>query len=265
MTELEWAICRKPNDMLLALPHTDLDRKYRLFACACARRVWHLLDDERPRRAVEVAELYADGAATESELNEAYTAAKDFASRERRGRVFFLPGDLTYKELLALQFATEAAQVTVHVAGQSRGTHADLGAFSSGVSASAAAVTVLSRAARAGRPGPDGDEQEWQTRAAEEAEQAVLIRDVFADPFRARPAVDRAWLSWNDGILRHLARSAYEDRELPAGRLRPERLGLVADALEDAGCADVAMLGHLRSPGLHVRGCWPLDLVLGTA
>ena len=41
------------------------------------------------------------------------------------------------------------------------------------------------------------------------------------------------------------------------------RLPLLADALEDAGCTDADLLGHLRSPGPHVRGCWAVDLVLG--
>jgi hypothetical protein len=37
----------------------------------------------------------------------------------------------------------------------------------------------------------------------------------------------------------------------------------LADCLEDAGCSDAEVLGHLRSAGPHVRGCWALDLVLG--
>jgi hypothetical protein len=41
------------------------------------------------------------------------------------------------------------------------------------------------------------------------------------------------------------------------------RGALLADALEDAGCTDAELLGHLRSPGPHVRGCWAVDLVLG--
>ena len=36
-----------------------------------------------------------------------------------------------------------------------------------------------------------------------------------------------------------------------------------ADALEEAGCDDAAILDHLRSPGPHVRGCWALDMLLG--
>jgi hypothetical protein len=42
-----------------------------------------------------------------------------------------------------------------------------------------------------------------------------------------------------------------------------DRLPLLADALEDAGCSDAEILSHLHSPGPHVCGCWALDLVLG--
>jgi hypothetical protein len=38
--------------------------------------------------------------------------------------------------------------------------------------------------------------------------------------------------------------------------LDPLRLQVLADALEDAGCTDADVLGHLRGPGVHVRGCW---------
>jgi hypothetical protein len=37
----------------------------------------------------------------------------------------------------------------------------------------------------------------------------------------------------------------------------------LADALLDAGCADEEMVGHLREPGPHVRGCWAVDVILG--
>jgi hypothetical protein len=50
---------------------------------------------------------------------------------------------------------------------------------------------------------------------------------------------------------------------MPSGHLDPARLAVLADALEDAGCADADLLGHLRGPGPHIRGCWAVDLLLG--
>jgi hypothetical protein len=38
---------------------------------------------------------------------------------------------------------------------------------------------------------------------------------------------------------------------------------MTADALEDAGCADAAILAHCRGPMVHVRGCWVVDLETG--
>jgi hypothetical protein len=62
--------------------------------------------------------------------------------------------------------------------------------------------------------------------------------------------------------VRDIACGAYEERRLPEGTLDPARLAVLADALEDAGCTEIELLGHLRGPGPHVRGCWALDLVL---
>lgn len=52
-------------------------RKMRFFGCACVRRVWHLLEDERAQKAVEVAERFADGFLGEKELNEAHRLASE--------------------------------------------------------------------------------------------------------------------------------------------------------------------------------------------
>jgi hypothetical protein len=59
MTEQEWLACTEPKSMLEVLRGKASDRKLRLFACACCRRVWHLLEDIQSRHTIEVAENYA--------------------------------------------------------------------------------------------------------------------------------------------------------------------------------------------------------------
>jgi hypothetical protein len=99
--------------------------------------------------------------------------------------------------------------------------------------------------------------------AEEGAAQSQLLRDIVGNPFRPAPALDPGWLAWQDGTVRQLSRKAYSHRRLPEGILQPAHLSLLADALEDAGCTDPDLLGHLRGTGPHVRGCWAVDLVLG--
>jgi hypothetical protein len=92
-----------------------------------------------------------------------------------------------------------------------------------------------------------------------EEELTALVREVFGNP--SRPAsFDPAWRSAD---VQALARAAYEERLEVRRELDPVRLAVLADALEDSGCASEAILGHLRGDGPHVRGCWALDLALG--
>ena len=80
---------------------------------------------------------------------------------------------------------------------------------------------------------------------------AVLARDIF-NPFRPVTA-DPSWLT---STVVALAHGTYAKRAF-------DRLPILADALQDAGCEDPTVLDHLRRPGPHVRGCWAVDLVLG--
>jgi hypothetical protein len=94
-------------------------------------------------------------------------------------------------------------------------------------------------------------------------EQCVLLRELFG-PLPFRPvSVAPSLLDWDSGTVVRLARAAYEQRSLPDGKLDPTRLAVLADALEEAGCTDRDILGHLRGPGPHVRGCWAVDRLLG--
>ncbi len=94
------------------------------------------------------------------------------------------------------------------------------------------------------------------------SEGLALLRCIFVNPFRS-VVISPAVLAWNDRTVVRLAQAAYEERHLPAGTLDTGRLAVLADALEEAGCTDADILGHLRGPGPHVRGCWPVDLLLG--
>ena len=89
-----------------------------------------------------------------------------------------------------------------------------------------------------------------------------LLRCIFGNPFRPA-SLAPAWLSWHDATVVRLAQAAYEERQMPAGTLDNGRLAVLADGLEEAGCTSEDILGHLRGPGPHVRGCWAVDRCLG--
>jgi hypothetical protein len=85
-------------------------------------------------------------------------------------------------------------------------------------------------------------------------EHCRLFREIVGNPF-ARPQLDPAVLAWNGGTVRRLAQSMYDERRFDA-------MPILADALEDAGCADSSVLEHCRGKGPHLRGCWALDVLL---
>src|SRR5262249_22115343 len=64
MTEADWLTSTDPLGMLNLVRGKAAERKLRLFAVACCRRIWHLFSDRRAWRAIEFAERYADGLAT---------------------------------------------------------------------------------------------------------------------------------------------------------------------------------------------------------
>lgn len=82
MIEAEWLTATDPLVRWDCLSGKMSDRKHTLFACACCRRVWHELIDERSRRAVIVAEHHLDGLATQEELEKASKAAYEVWEEE---------------------------------------------------------------------------------------------------------------------------------------------------------------------------------------
>jgi hypothetical protein len=91
-----------------------------------------------------------------------------------------------------------------------------------------------------------------KSREDEEQAQFELLRDVF-NPFR-KVKFDK---EWRTDTTVALAKQMYESRDFGA-------MPILADALQDAGCEEVAVLSHCRdAKQVHVRGCWAVDLVLG--
>jgi hypothetical protein len=178
-------------------------RKLRLFGCACAHLLWDRLGRKASRRAVELAERYADGRATRRDL----TAAAAVGSRAswRWGK------------------AADVARASAYADDFQAADHAALRALQAGVG---------------------------------KASLVGLIRCIFGNPFLPPPAVPDAVLAHNGGAARRLAGAIYEGR-------RFGDLPVLADLLEEAGCTDAALLGHLRGPGPHALGCAALDAVLG--
>jgi hypothetical protein len=229
MTEREWQECEDPHAMLRFMAEKGAWRKFRLFTVACCRRVYHLLPRERQQWA-EVAERHADGEASHEEL-EAASAHPQVRGWLAGGP--WLPSDFTT--------ASHPGWVSLHVSAETTGH------------ASYAALEAVEAAGQ--DEDIDDDEVFDAAQNAEFREQAGLLRCLFGSPFRSA-SIGPAWLAWNDGAVIQLARHIYAERAFTD-------LPILADALEEAGCADADVLGHCRGSGPHTRGCWVVDLVLG--
>jgi hypothetical protein len=256
MTEAEWLASTDPTPMLEFLRGRVSDRKLRLFACACCRRIWHLLLDERSRRAVEVSELAADGLVKKRKLDRAREgasqAAKDTARREEELlwswiRVARSEEEETRAPPAARQAraVVEAAQAAEAAAGDDAHRAADLVVW---FAAKAATLQVMAERAIESfeRPEVQG------ANAAERRSQSAVAHCIFGRPSRLL-TVEPRWLTLK---VHALAQVIYCDQSF-------HHLPELANALEEAGCHNDDILSHCRGPGPHVRGCRALHLVLG--
>ena len=274
MTEEEWLACTDPHLMLRYLKGPESlrtithlgqsmtfpdwlqpiysERKLRLFACACCRRLWQLLSTERlqklfsavgsvgatdngasndlncGRMAVETAERFADGDASSEEM----TAASTITEPSRLYRA--AKGDVHGPDVWDL-IATGKA---IDVACKAGGTLHRL----SSVAFHASQAIAFCREAQEGE----------QLATDEDAAQCLLIHDIFGNPFRP-VTLDPSWLT--PKVL-SLAQGIYSDRAF-------DRMPILADALQDANCDNEEILNHCRGPGPHTRGCFVIDLALG--
>jgi len=191
MTEDQWLSSTDPTPMLVFLWDSGKasHRKLRLFAGACCRRIWHLLIDKRSREAVEVAERYADGRATDEELETASDSAYSVwdADMERAAT----EGKWDRRSRLPYYGASAAAYKV---------------AIPLGWWGAAPAFVA-----------PDQVARELPLTGEDEAEgQCALLRDLFGNPFRP-VAIDPAILRWNGGTIPKLAQAVYDERGYGGG------------------------------------------------
>jgi hypothetical protein len=247
MTEEHWQRCPDPGKLLQLLRGKVSIRKLYLFGAACCRRIWEWLEDERSCHAVEVAERWAEGMASEEERMQAAAAAQ---------QVFF---ETDTWPLFSWQQAVciDAAGAALFPWREDSAHQADIDWVISTASRVSSGLGVA-----ATPDAPSGDAPRVAAIRAESAAQAELLRSIIRPlPFRAVEVPDSV-LEWRDGLVRRLARVAYDERLLPSGHLDPDRVAVLADAAEEAG-ANAELLTHLRDERPKVRGAWVVDLLLG--
>lgn len=277
MTEQEWLACTDPQPMLEFLSKAS-DRKLRLFAVACCRRIWDRITDQHSRDAVDAAEEYADQrlsplglAMHRADAQAAFLEAKlaEYQGEADAGFCITAP----YLSLCARLNAAAAARATVLA-------HADQGVDRLDAyredearwdrrrerrgchSWAIGSVTAFEEARvllECGAVGPEYhtsavirgtvDAATAKKESEEAWEQARVVRHMFGIPFKPYPAPE----SWPSTVV-ELAQALYDGHD--------NRL-ILADALEECGHQELAQ--HFRVETWHPKGCWAMDAILGKA
>ena len=229
MTEAEWLACADTGPMLWFLRGKASDRKLRLFAVECCRRIDLLITDPRSRAAVSFAQAHADE-----------------GIRGRRGVTAAREGAATAKREAAGMRAFCAASAAEAAVGDDAWEAATYAGMHSSAAAAWAAL---------GGPGDDPNRTTTLPVSLQLPEirlRADILHCLIGNHFR--PVARKP--SWLTADVTSLARQMYVSRDLSP-------MPILADALQDAGCDNVDILNHCREPGPHARGCWVVDLLLG--
>jgi hypothetical protein len=226
MTEAEWLASTTVQPMLrgLRLDFSIPPRKLRLFACACCRDF--------------CGEFFATGGATEKEVEKVLDAVEEYAEGRLDGRRLAA----VRKKVEPLINKEDWIEPVV------RAAKAGKDAYRLARDTADQVVSAYSWMCVPCEP--------YATAEARIQQRLVrCAREVFGNPFR--PVLyEPGWLAWNDSIIVKLAQSIDEEKAY-------QRMGILGDALEEAGCTDSAMLDHCRKATRHHRGCWLVDGLLG--
>jgi len=211
----------------------QFDRKRRLLSVASAKLTALFLADRRFDEALEACDWYADGVASWNDVKAA--RRKVFAAIRANANLNSLPH---------LKFAADAVLASLE---QNATRNID------GIYLSRRAVREWTEShppkARTKLP------REFASSKHHEQWLAKDGMDVYSNPFRP-VAFDP---NWRTSTAVALAQQMYDSRDFGA-------MPILADALQDACCDNDDILNHCRdASGVHVRGCWVVDLVLGKA
>lgn len=235
MTEAEWLDSSNPEEMLAFLHRYWLERgakavaqrKLRLFACACCRRMWHLLTDPRSGGAIETAERFADDVSREEEMRVAHNLAKAAAEEIETVVEGVRKGEWNVRE--SGWASVGAAQAAVWVSWNGQAIYG----------ATLAAIWDAARAMWT------ADQTAWEE---EKREQAELLRELVGNPFR-QLSCDAAW---PDDVVQCAQHLDGADSGHFGLRIFLERHGYTE------------LANHFRHPDeWHPKGCWVIDRILG--
>jgi hypothetical protein len=258
MTEQEWLDGIDPQPMLDFLHGRASDRKLRFFACACCRRIDHLIQENRLRRVVETSEQYGDGLALRPQLVAAFEAALDlpFPGRQDYRPV---PGGFIHcdpfrdVDWTGLSLTGHIDEVFEHIDEIHHHSAVEAALWATFLvwkeNWDAGTALATHQAEHAAREAVSAIERTvgWlERREKEKVAQAELMRQIFGNPFRPYPAPP----SWSAPVVK-LAEALYAGEDC-AFALR--------DALLEAGHPELAE--HFRDKD-YQKGCWALDLLLG--
>jgi hypothetical protein len=243
MTEPEWLSCTDSGPMLEFLKGKASDRKLRLFAVACVKRAKRLLREKEGRHALELAERLIERPVPKTRIRRA-----DYRAPDAYWELIDRPGwGMGCRHTAALAAALYTlAHPCLRLSPPPVGfvSHFDQAAFEASV--------ALANAKES--PSPTEGSQWLLEVHAERKLQTALLQDISGNPFRPGTLEP----SFRMPHVTALTATIYDKRAF-------DRMPVLADALEVAGCTDADLLTHCRGPGLHVRGCWVVDAVLAKA
>jgi hypothetical protein len=238
VTEAEWLACEDPRPMLRQFGAAASVRKQRLLGLACCYRFVGLLENHDLQQALHVAESWIEGQCAPTERKNARRAASAAAQ---------LASGLGIEDGLTLSDSAAWAVQRLLQRGALDLDHL-LYALAQARLKDAGARAYLNQT-----PREAADKARTEAHKAELSAQCGLIREIFGNPFLPVTFVPE----WRTTDVLLLANGIYEDKAF-------DRMPILADALQDAGCDNPDILEHCRNPNqTHVRGCWVLDLVLG--